>query len=164
MQGKKKAASEYENASTQLVDVDEFRKYMAESEDGEASAPAAATPQAPRPSSNLAGPMASLGPSPAPAPVQAAPVSEAPAASHTYQAPASSGKANTARMLGFVSLVPGLGILAGPAAIMMARQEQQAIEAGTAPQDDMAAATLGLYLGAAGTAISLVVILFGMVS
>ena len=164
MQGKKKAASEYENASTQLVDVDEFRKYMAESEDGEQSSPQAATPPPPRPSSNLAGgSTASLGPAPLQAPAAASPASVAPAQAHTAPAPVSSGRANTARMLGFVSLIPGLGILAGPAAIMMARQEQQAVESGVSPQEDLAAATLGLYLGAAGTAISLVVILFYMV-
>lgn len=147
---------EYEVAATELVDLEDFRKYMAEEEES-ARAPAPSAPS-PAPAAEAA-PVAaapSRGPSPA---------SETSSTQHLSRggsgAPAGASEdAKLASILGFVSLVPFVGLLAGPAAMVKANQHRQAVDEGRAPPNTLQQANLGFYLGAVGIGISIAVLFF----
>lgn len=127
---------EYEEAATQLVDLEDFRKYMAEEEEAQRAAEEATDEPAPAVSEPAGAPKTEF--------VQP-----------QSQAPMESGDAKSIMLLGVISLIPGLGILLGPAAIMKAGKEKKAIEAGHISAGSLQQVQMGLYLGVVGLLLSL---------
>lgn len=145
---------EYEVAATELVDLEDFRKYMAEEEEEEALRQT--TPEVPEQAPQLSPRAASTAPDPSLStqrvPVQSAPVRETGA-----------DNAKLAAILGIVSLIPLVGLLVGPAAMTVANKQKQEIVAGRATAGGLQQANIGLYLGAIGTAVSLLFLVYILV-
>jgi len=141
--GKKR---EYEVAATELVDLEDFRKYMAEEEEEEAQRDAEPEVSSPSPAAedhhatNYVSPRAS--------------------ASEENK----TDNAKLAAILGIVSLIPGLGLLLGPAAIAVANKQKSEISAGRANPGGLQQTNIGLYLGSIGTALSILLVVYVMVS
>lgn len=154
----------YEEAATQLVDLEDFRKYMEEEEEEEQArqAEAPAAPEVAIPPQAAARPM---GASPMAPQANTAMEFSNPSPKNDRDLPkVGPSNSKTCAILGILSLIPFVGILLGPMAMVVSLKEQKAIMGGTAPEAGRSQVNIGLYGGAIGLAVSLVAVAYVMVS